>query len=376
VKCADCGTKARRRDLHGGRCRACGRAYAFDPSRDPYPVDDADFRAAVEKVSANGSVFFTARQLWYALHRQLSRRKYGSAEMLYVPAGGAGAAALGVLEVVPVGLLPLLGIGIGAGYALRRIHGSVADRRADERMRRPPAIPFELLRDRYLARWAEVHGPLERLLPEPAPDDAPREVPADVAAFSFDRVVVTQHADIAAMLVANRVHFENACAVLSLDGWPFGTAKTVKEMLRRNPRVAVFALHDASPEGLDALHRLRDREWFPDPATLIVDVALFSRWAGSPALRGAPARLPEPLRRTLPAGDARWYEAGNRVELATLTPATIQWELQRAFGLAGLPGEPARDESVRAAALAGGVIASTLLPISSSGDTSSTDGFG
>ncbi len=375
MKCIDCGTRARRRDLRAGRCRKCGRAFAFDPTRDPHPVDDADFHAAVREVSAG--FFFTARQLWYALHRERARPPaWAGYEPAYSLAAGAATVALGPLGVVDLGLLPLgligLGVAMGVGAFVRALAGSERERR-----RRPPEVPFDEFRSRLLPRWTEVHGPIERLLPDPAPDAAPREVPADVTAFSFDRAVVTQHAEIAAMLVANRFHFENGCAVLSTDGYPFGIAETIKEMLRRNPRVTVFAIHDASAEGSRFAQTLRDPAWFPDPAILIVDVGLGTglSWQDLPVLPGTAAKLPAGRGKVA----ASWSLArsrGSRVELAALRPYELTWMLQRAFGAAGLPGQPTRDETVRRAALTGGIIAATSLPIPSSGDTSSTDGFG
>jgi hypothetical protein len=155
---------------------------------------------------------------------------------------------------------------------------------------------------------------------------APREVPRDVAAFSFDRAVVTDRWETAQMLVANRFHFEHNCAVLSRDGYPDGIADTVKEMLRRNPRLTVFALHDASPGGCLLPLTLREPEWFPDPSIRIVDLGLrpaMVQRLRMPALAGPSGALPPRLGEVLPPEDVAWLARGHVGELAALRPAQV-----------------------------------------------------
>ena len=77
------------------------------------------------------------------------------------------------------------------------------------------------------------------------------------------------------LLLANNFHFENNCAVLSVDGYPRQAFETVRRMLRRNPRLEVFVLHDITPEGCRLAHRLaKDPEWFKGMGIRIVDVGL------------------------------------------------------------------------------------------------------
>ncbi len=380
MKCIDCGSNARRRDLRAGRCRACGRAFAFDSASDPHPVADAQFAAAVASVSANGRVFFTARQLWHELHREVARPpSMFPFRVLFPLAGGAGATALGALGAFgALGVsgvdVQLVGVGMAAGLVAGGLVISAGTSRERRLLRGPPTIPLDLFRSRYLERWTAVHGPLPRLVPDPEPDAAPHQAPADAAALAFDRVVVTQHADTAAMLAANRFHFAGGgCAVLSLDGYPFGAAETARETLRRNPRLTVFALHDASAEGAALPLALRGPAWFPDPATRIVDVGLrAARGGGSlPVPSAPPAALPEraPNERP-PAADPAWREAGNGRELAELRPVDLRWILQRAFTAAGHAGHT---EAARGAMGAGGIVRVGDLPFPP-GDTAPTDG--
>src|SRR5256714_14539329 len=111
----------------------------------------------------------------------------------------------------------------------------------------------------------KAHGNPEKLLPAVDRNPPPAQaLPPDVTSYSFDRAVVTDRAETAAMLVANNFHFENDCAVLSLDGYPGAMAPTILEMLKRNPQLHVFGVHDASPQGCLLPLQLRGPNWFPD----------------------------------------------------------------------------------------------------------------
>ncbi|HEY0022247.1 MAG TPA: hypothetical protein VGB24_05035 [Longimicrobium sp.] len=286
MKCIYCGTDSKLRQRTEGRCPGCRHPFAFEPTRDPYKVTDGQFENAMERVSGNGKVLFTERHLWYEFNRRWM--KPGFWRSLYGKLAFAGAA----------------------------------------QPPRPPRIAFPEWERRYLRRWKEVHGDVAALLPvrQVAAPALPREVPADVAAFSFDRAVVTDQWETAQVLVANRFHFEHNCAVLSRDGYPDGIAGTVKEMLRRNPRLTVFALHDASPGGCLLPLTLREQEWFPNPAVRIVDLGLRPqtvRRLRIPALAGSPRKLPPRLGEVLPPDDVAWLARGHTGELAALHPAQV-----------------------------------------------------
>ncbi|NET29771.1 hypothetical protein [Okeania sp. SIO1I7] len=46
------------------------------------------------------------------------------------------------------------------------------------------------------------------------------QINSEVTAYSFDRLIVCETAEIAQFLIANNFHFEHNCAVLSIDGYP------------------------------------------------------------------------------------------------------------------------------------------------------------
>ncbi len=341
MNCIHCGTRTRRKERTDGRCPTCKHAFAFEPTANPHKLTDPVFKGAIGRVSADGALSYTPRQLFYALNRVRRKgRSYGLPKVWWWTEGDTRRAA-----TRPV----------------------------------PPEMSFELQFLPYLQRWTEVHGAPRGLLPPlapPAPDAPAREVPPDVAAFSFDRAVITDRAETAAMLVANRFHFEHNCAVLSADGWPYGIADTVKEMLRRNPRLTVFALHDASLAGCALPATLRRTGWFPESAVRVVDAGLrpaTARRIGLPSLGGSPGRLVLDMSVSLALDEVEWLQAGTYTELDALTPRTLIRVLQAAFAAAGPYDDPAYG-AVRSSNL--GFVWTGDLPPRGKADTASVDGFG
>jgi DNA-directed RNA polymerase subunit RPC12/RpoP len=343
MKCIYCGADSKLRDRAAGRCPRCQHRFAFEPTKDRYKVTDGQFESAVERVSGGGKVQFTGRQLWYEFNRKWMKPGAWRHSYTGLVAGVAVAtpAVLGAMGAIQDTLPAFSLAGVGAGAMAAVVLRMVGQLRAPGPPR-PPRIPLDVFGWQYLGRWREVHGEvgLPGLLPvrKAALPAMPREVSADVAAFSFDRAVVTDRWETAQVLVANRFHFEHNCAVLSVDGYPDGIADTVKEMLRRNPRLTVFALHDASVGGCMLPLTLRDAEWFPDPAIRVVDLGLrpgTARRARVPALAGARPQVPPRLAEILPAEDVAWLAQGHVAELAARRPEQVLRAAYRGIVAAG-----------------------------------------
>ncbi len=178
--------------------------------------------------------------------------------------------------------------------------------------------------------------------PRSCPSRRPPRPPPDVAAFSFDRALVTDHAAIAAMLVANNFHFENNCAILSADGYPEHISATLMTMLRRNPRLRVFAVHDASEAGCGLPLGLRHANWFPDPAVRVFDLGLRPSHVMKMrpiSLPGGSRTLPPALRATLTPEEAAWLGRGESVELEAVRPAKLMRSLFQGFARADQAGD-------------------------------------
>jgi hypothetical protein len=347
MKCIHCGRISRRRERTGGRCPECRHRFAFDPAARPGAGTDAEFQEAIDRVSGGGHLRFTTRQLWLAANvpRKIPPppRPGKGPTVAFALAFALPLSAVVLLAGMP-GLLIVAVLGGLAGVAIGRVAAS--DEMLKYARRLAPRGPFDTFLRYQLAPWLQVHGDIPGLLPPRGTDAAaePPRVPANVAAFAVDNVVVTDRWETAQMLVANRFHVGHDCAVLSLDGYPDGIAGTIKEMLRRNPRLTVFALHDAGVDGCQLPLELRAPEWFPDPSVRVVDLGLRPetvRRLNLPPIPGPPAEswtLPARLSELLSYDDREWLAAGNEYELSAFTPEQVMRGAYRGIVAAG-PGD-------------------------------------
>ncbi|MEG3878723.1 hypothetical protein QT972_15195 [Microcoleus sp. herbarium7] len=187
--------------------------------------------------------------------------------------------------------------------------------------------------DEWLQRWQTVNGALEKLLPIPRQEALPASIDPEVSTYSFDRAIICDSDEIAQFLIANNVHFENNCAILSISGYPQSIFDTVIEMLRRNADLKVYALHDANPAGVSLVHQLRTSpNWFANQAVTIFDLGISPRQIletrdmfvqQSQTMAQSARQLPDAVRQGLTAEELAWLDAGNFVELESFTPQRL-----------------------------------------------------
>ncbi|MFS0516728.1 hypothetical protein ACEYW6_18710 [Nostoc sp. UIC 10607] len=207
----------------------------------------------------------------------------------------------------------------------------------------------------WLNRWQQINGSILKILPPSKQENTTATVNPDVTAYSFDRLVVCDSASIAQVLIANNFHFENNCAILSITGYPQSIFDTTMQMLRRNPDLKVYAVHDCNPRGIGLVHHLRNNaNWFLDSEIVIIDIGLTPRQIiatkrgmfiqSSPESAQAAKHLPEEIRQNLSAEELAWLECGNFVELESFTPQRIIKVLQK--GIAGSQNLESDDSSL------------------------------
>jgi hypothetical protein len=196
----------------------------------------------------------------------------------------------------------------------------------------------------WINKWTAVNSPIAKMLPPPRDLNASAAVSPDVSAYSFDRLVVCDRPEIAQFLIANNFHFENNCAVLSITGYPQSIFDTTMQMLRRNPDLKVYALHDCSPRGIGLVNHLRtSHNWFSDSSAIIIDIGLLPRQImaadsnmfilNSQSVARDARELPPAIRQDLSPEELHWLESGNYVELESFIPQRLIQILNR--GIAG-----------------------------------------
>ncbi len=321
VKCVKCqaDNKLKERQENKGKCKSCQHPFTFDPKLSD-SFTDPFFARTLEQLSANHSLYFTPRQLYYLLNARKTRMQLWWPG--FVALGGAGVSlCAGLWPLSLLLLLSAIGLWLPPVHSwLRRTFG------------RPLNISYDVTQQ-SLARWEANNGKVEKLLPPPKQQALPAKVSAEVSAYSFDRAVICDRDEIAHFLIANNFHFENNCAVLSVNGYPSSIFTTVLDMLHRNPQLKVYALHDASPAGVQLVHRLRTTpRWFAERhGVTIYDLGLLPRQVmkrhvfvlqTTESARQV-AALPEAARNSLQADEIKWLAEGKQVELESLAPLTL-----------------------------------------------------
>lgn len=400
MKCIKCQTDSKLKDRtgNGSRCTACQHPFAFEPTTmKTVKITDPLFQKLIGELSVNGTLFFTQKQLSYFLDRRLRKTSskgllgiylffnfffgipswlisqgnpyvivtvnfmlqavsfwalfYGTTDPKLDNRGrrlnarllrrlGIFVLIAGTLVSVflaPSFILFAIAIGLGLGGIYWGNRQLAAPPTSQEFRFTPPEF------EGWLNRWRVANGDVNKLLPAPRQTGGAAAVNPDVTAYSFDRLVVCESAEIAQMLIANNFHFENNCAILSITGYPQDIFDTTMQMLRRNPGLKVYALHNCSPRGVGLVARLQASDrWFKGSSVMMVDVGL-SPWQilstkglfiqTSAESMQAAQQMPTSERALLANDEVKWFEAGNYVELESFTPQRLIQVLNR--GIAG-----------------------------------------
>ena len=331
MKCIYCDKDSdyKTRVAKGRRCGSCGHSFAFEPKDENPKVSDEMFQKAIEDVSSRGSLYFTKANLGYALDRRVTRWKWKDSLGILVGIGFSSifmAVVTDTVELVYAAFV-FAAVILASPFVLRawrRRYG-----------REPRIAPRDF--DRLLRRWQSVHGAVDKLLDgaawgAPARAIIDPAINAELSRYSFDRAVVTDKAQPAALLVANKFHVDHECAVLSVDGYPGGTGPALLAMLRQNPELRVMALHDASAGGCALPLTLRGDSWFGEQAR-VIDLGLRPREGlslGIPVLETFSAPL-GPVKDLLTPREIAWLEQGKRIELDALPPARLMRVISQGF---------------------------------------------
>lgn len=302
MKCIRCNADCNYPDRPNRRCPTCRGEFAFEP-RAGDPITDAGFKAAIEAASSAGTVRFLPNHVYYEIARRKRARGVGR-NLLY------GFSATGLLTAL---------VNPGFGLFVAGVCGGVGTLLWPS----PKAkLAYPVFTELW-QRWIKIHDAPRGLIKHSQRAPAsPYRGPTDIPSYSFDRAVICDRAETVDVLLANNFHFENNCAVLSVDGYPAHAFDTVRKMLKQNPRLVVYALHDATYTGCNLAHRLAsDPTWFRGRAR-VVEVGL--RPAHARTFRGVwqPPDLTTAAAAGTTASERRWLERYS-LGLAAIRPEQI-----------------------------------------------------
>ena len=361
MKCIQCNVDNNLKDriANQGRCSNCKHPFAFEPTsmESNLRFTDGFFAKALADISANGTLYFTRKQLLYLLEKRLAR-KFSSGMIIagyfFVALVGFVVLSISGLGAIVLGYLFLIGVVIP--FILRRWPPK---RRLQQLLEISKFITItDAMLDDWLQQWQRFNPPPTRLLPPPSASASLAPAAADdVTAYSFDRVLVCDSVAIAQLLIANNIHFEHNCAVLSISGYPQAIFATTMAMLRRNPDLQVIALHNCSPSGVALINELRTSpDWYLDSGQVIFDLGLLPRQVA--AARGhdyiqvsadsaQSARvMPPEVVKQLSATELKWLEAGYFVDLESFTPQKLMHIVSQGIGRMQNLGEDVGDNLI------------------------------
>ena len=384
MKCVNCGVdnNLKERTANQGRCKNCNHTFAFEPTSTDikYKFTDPFFQKIISDISANNTLYFTPKQFFYALERRVSKKnnqisgwkgcgcvlifpvtviftagislivglfiifinsylqsksqenkrnvRKGNAKFLQI--SGITILIVGILYSLSISSFPLFFVSVILGMTSIYLGTIQIKRLADAT---ETFIINQDLFQNWINRWQQINGTIANMLPSARRQITPANINSDITAYSFDRVVVCDSAEVAQLLIANNFHFENNCAVLSITGYPENIFSTVMGMLRRNPDLKVYALHDASPRGVSLVNHLRTSpNWFSNTDVAIYDLGLLPRqfikkskaFVQQKEEYAADARnLSIDVKRDLTEAEIEWLESGKFIELESYTPKRL-----------------------------------------------------
>ncbi|TAE14650.1 MAG: hypothetical protein EAZ94_06590 [Oscillatoriales cyanobacterium] len=407
MKCIKCQTdnKLKERRANSYRCKKCNHQFVFGPTYiRRLTITDPMFAKAIADISVNDTLFFTPKQLFYLFEKRAKPTEYygiytiPSYLIINIFLGFFLSIWISILfpewsiaffvlmfasnvllikaifnasrstkysyqkrqklaKTLQVWGVIILVAGIGwnllsssfSFFLASSILGMASIYLGNFKIDKKPTDSQEFTIDLnllqyWINKWTEINSSIAKMLPPSRDTNQNATVSPDVSAYSFDRLVVCDSPEIAQFLIANNFHFENNCAVLSITGYPQSIFDTTMEMLRRNPDLKVYALHDCTPKGIGLVNHLRTSpNWFADHSAIIIDIGLLPKQilAGGGSMfvlsseqnaRDA-KQLSSAIRQDLSAEELEWLELGNYVELESFSPQKMIQILNR--GIAG-----------------------------------------
>ncbi|HUR53647.1 MAG TPA: hypothetical protein VMZ71_05930 [Gemmataceae bacterium] len=322
MKCVNCGKDSNYKERSGKQCPHCKKAFAFEPKGGD-KVTDMLFQNAIAAVSGEGRIRWGVEHLYY----EVCRRKRGKAAPL-------GCIAIALVVFVFCAAMMINGLRVNPAkppfFFIGSLLSGVVLLGLVATLFRSKFVAMEREEfNRYWTRWTNVMGKPSGLIERVPEPKLPADLEADIGDYSFDRAVICDRARTVDLLVANNFHFENNCAVLSFDGYPKGVFGTIRTMLKKNPKLQVFVLHDATIGGCNLAQRLiTDPHWFGGSGLRVIDLGLRPQHAGP--FKGLLLRADGPMLTDEPgitAGEAQWLSR-HTLELAAVRPEQV---LKRLF---------------------------------------------
>jgi hypothetical protein len=331
MKCIHCGTNANYKTRQpSGRCPNCHHKYAFEPKNQPNKLTDLFFQKAIDRVSYEGQLYFTKRQLWHEINRGLARRR--RIQKLIGPTLLGTFIAL----ILYASFESLLLLTIPFWVFVATIAWNYYAKHYTQLW---PSMPYDLFMDSVLPRWLEVQGKPNWLLANQDFQINPRGEEADLTDYGFERMVITENRETATMLLTNKLHLEKKCAILCAMNLSSNQSKLILKMTENCSQLKVMVVHDASIEGCDLSNRIQQEPWFREDDFELIDLGLMPEQVKELRLFTLIEPVPEHGALTfqgkhLSEKEINWLKQGYSAELEGLRPRHLLHSIAQGFAFA------------------------------------------
>ena len=242
MQCPHCSANLLYRERGGRRCSKCKQKFAFEPKTSPLKLHDLRFRRVVEKVSANGTIWYTPSQLHHALARKVvaeQKRDLGTVGCFsLIVTGGIIllTSQFSELIVVPATLLCVLLVIVVIIIWRRRpllsklpmSRDDFPRRVLDEWYKTYNVVPHGLITSKHRANTSAYVPPLAQLT----------------------AILACPERDILLCLQANGIPQQYGLGLLPTEGPFTRDEEALLITLPLRPDLPLFLLHDASLAGL------------------------------------------------------------------------------------------------------------------------------
>ncbi len=255
MKCPECSLNHKR---SVGMVCSCGYSFVFCPKSSD-AVTDGKFLALINKISGNGTYYFTPLQF----HLQYCTKKYK--EMKTQQNTGIGCFLFIAVVVffashnLTFALIPL-GIAFLMAWA--------------KKFDKPVSLKTSL---GLLDKWKSNGREIDKLLEKPRLQNPPSECQEpDIYDYGVERILLVEHPILVDLFVLNNFHCHERVLILCQDGYPDYLGTQAEKSLEENPDLPVYLLHDASEEG-ERMNKNLETSSLPIQTHPIVDLGFFAK---------------------------------------------------------------------------------------------------
>ncbi|QTA78379.1 DNA topoisomerase VI subunit A domain-containing protein [Desulfonema limicola] len=247
MKCPNCQNNQKYKD--GMICNMCKYHFALNP-KEKYGMSDQGFKALLDKLSGAGQFYYTYNQLYAQVYRAIRKKHHP---------GFLGLSCAGIFLTIIAYSVLVGAFGLGwqypaAFFFVFMIFAFILNRRS-----------FKLGYDvpgRIIETYKIIH-PLENLADGTKFKHLDKtSLDAEFFKYAPERILITEHDDMADMLLLNRFHFDNKTLVVSAQKYPYAAFEACQGFLANHPDIPVLLIHDCSDAGLKMQGKLlTDKSW-------------------------------------------------------------------------------------------------------------------